>query len=66
VDTGFLKNSISVEPAGDLTAYVGPHAEYAIYVEYGTYKSRAQPYLLPSAEKVRPAFIAAMKQIAKM
>ena len=66
VDTGFLKNSISVTPAGDLTAFVGPHAEYAIHVEFGTYKSRAQPYLMPSAEKVRPAFIAAMSQIAKV
>ena len=53
-------------PANDLTAYVGAHAEYAQAVEYGTSKMSAQPYLMPSAEKVRPAFIAAMKQIAKM
>jgi len=66
VDTGFLKNSISVEPAGDLTAYVGPHAEYSVHVEYGTSRSRAQPYMRPAAERVRPAFIEAMKQIAKM
>ena len=53
-------------PANDLTAYVGAHAEYAVHVEYGTSRSRAQAYLMPSAEKVRPAFIAAMAQIAKM
>ena len=53
-------------PANDLTAYVGAHAEYAQAVEFGTGRARAQPYLMPSAEKVRPAFIAAMAQIAKM
>lgn len=68
VDTGNLKNSIqtALEPGG-LGATVGPrNVEYAIYVEFGTYKMRAQPYMRPAAEKVRPAFIAAMTQIAKL
>jgi HK97 gp10 family phage protein len=52
-------------PANDLTAYVGPHTEYAANVEYGL-GQRPQPYMRPAAEKVRPAFIEAMKQIAKM
>jgi len=53
-------------PANDLTAYVGPHAEYSVHVEYGTSRSRPHPYMRPAVEKVRPAFIEAMKQIAKM
>lgn len=65
VDTGNLKNSIQTEAGdSDLTKYVGPHTDYAVYVEYGTYKTRAQPYMRPAAEQVAPGFIAAMKQIA--
>lgn len=67
VDTGNLKNSIQTEPGdSDLTKYVGPHTDYAVHVEYGTYKMRAQPYLRPAAERVQPGFIAAMQQIAKL
>ena len=67
VDTGNLKNSIQTESGdSDLTKYVGPHTDYAVHVEYGTYKMRAQPYLRPAAERVRPGFIAAMQQIAKL
>ncbi len=67
VDTGNLKNSIQTTQEGELAAAVGPRAvEYAIYVEYGTVKMRAQPYMRPAAEKVRPAFIQAMEQIAKV
>ena len=67
VDTGALKNSIQTEAGdSDLTKYVGPHTEYAVHVEYGTWKARAQPYMRPAAEAVRPAFIVAMRQIADM
>lgn len=62
VDTGALKNSISVEIEGDgLRAIVAPHMEYALAVELGTRRKSAQPYMLPAAEAVRPAFIAACK-----
>jgi HK97 gp10 family phage protein len=67
VDTGNLKNSIQTEPGdSDLTKYVGPHTEYAVHVEYGTSRMRAQPYMRPAAERVRPGFIAVMQQIAKL
>lgn len=65
VDTGTLKNSIATEfePSG-LVGLISPHTEYAIYVEYGTRRMRAQPYMRPAAERVRPAFEAAMRKIA--
>ena len=69
VDTGNLKGSISTKPEGPLTALVGSRGvEYADDVEYGTERNnhRAQPYMRPAAERVRPAFIAAMEQIAKI
>lgn len=50
VDTGRLRNSIT--HGGDtqgLTAYIGTNVEYAPYVEYGTRKTKAQPFLKPAA-----------------
>ncbi len=35
VDTGYLRNSISVSTDGN-SAVIGPSAEYGIYVEFGT------------------------------
>lgn len=48
VDTGRLRNSISHAVEGN-TAYIGTNVEYAPYVEFGTHKQRAQPYLQPAA-----------------
>ena len=61
VDTGNLKNSIGTTMEGDLTAVVGTAVEYAPYVEFGTYKMAARPYLGTAAEAVRPSLVEAMK-----
>lgn len=47
VDTGNLRNSITHTVEGD-TAYIGTNVEYAPYVELGTTRTRAQPYLKPA------------------
>ena len=47
VDTGNLRNSISYE-VNDNTVYIGTNVEYAPYVELGTYKMTARPYLEPA------------------
>ena len=44
VDTGRLMNSITHEVEGD-TAIVGTNVEYAPYVELGTSKTQARPFL---------------------
>ena len=49
VDTGFLRSSIFVREAGN-NVEVGFSAEYASYVEFGTYKMVAQPYLRPAID----------------
>lgn len=50
VDTGFLKSSI--EGSGkDTTGEIEATAEYAQYVEYGTWKMSAQPYFTPAVEQ---------------
>lgn len=49
VDTGRLRNSISHRQEGE-TEIIGTDVEYAAYVEMGTYRMTAQPYLKPAAE----------------
>lgn len=57
VDTGRLRNSIAHEIEGDgLEATVGTNVEYAPFVEFGTRRGRAQPYLLPALERERGPF----------
>jgi HK97 gp10 family phage protein len=57
VDTGFLVSSIHSESieAGK-TAIVQADAEYAAYVEYGTYKAPAQPFLGPAVAMYEEQF----------
>jgi len=57
--------AISPEEASvdDLTAIVAVGAEYGIYVEMGTSRQAAQPYLGPAAEGQRQAFEQAMQKV---
>lgn len=50
VDTGNLRNSIThtVDDENG-AAYIGSNVEYAPYVELGTVKQDAQPFLKPAA-----------------
>lgn len=49
VDTGNLRNSITHQvDEGGPAAIIGSAVEYAAYVELGTSRQRAQPYLKPA------------------
>lgn len=51
VDTGRLRSSITNELGQDaegLVAVIGTNVEYAPYIELGTSKMAAQPFLLPA------------------
>lgn len=48
VDTGRLRDSISHAAVGD-AAYIGTNVEYAPYVEYGTYRTKAHHMLEKAA-----------------
>jgi len=51
VDTGRLRNSITHKvDMGDKAAIIGTNVEYAPYVEMGTSKAKAQPFLAPAAQ----------------
>lgn len=53
VITGRLRNSIShtlgSNVGSNIKVYIGSNVSYAPYVEFGTRKSRAYPYLKPAA-----------------
>lgn len=55
VDTGALKDSITVENSG-LSADVSAGEHYAPFVEFGTSTRPAQPFLTPAAEVERGRF----------
>jgi HK97 gp10 family phage protein len=50
VITGFLRDSIYVEETPDGIAF-GAHADYAGFVEFGTSKMQAEPFLRPAVEQ---------------
>lgn len=57
VDTGRLRSSIAEElrrEDGELVEIVGTDVEYAPYVEFGTRRMRAQPFLRPAAQQAKP------------
>lgn len=66
VDTGFLKRSITLTMKDmNLTAEVEPRTMYAGYVEYGTVKQTAQPYVRPSYRKQVSIFQEDMKKFVE-
>lgn len=54
VDTGAMRSSIASEPIKN-GAQVGPHTDYAAYVEFGTINMNAQPYMTPAVEAKKDA-----------
>lgn len=61
VDTGFLKSSIEAVQEGRAAWRVEAAAEYAIFVEFGTRRMGARPFLIPALEAVRGPFLAAVR-----
>lgn len=72
VDTGALRDSIAIETyAGHRAGFgmakaVVVFEHYAPFVEFGTSKSAAQPFLMPAFEAVRPSLEQELKKIAKL
>lgn len=51
--TGDLRNSIDVLGVQDGVGRVGATVDYAAFVELGTRRAPAQPYLAPAAQRAR-------------
>ncbi|NYE07284.1 HK97 gp10 family phage protein [Bacillus niacini] len=57
VDTGYLRGSIKTHiKDGGLSAEVISHAEYSLFVEYGTSKQEAQQFMTPAYFKAKEHF----------
>ncbi|WP_417374140.1 HK97-gp10 family putative phage morphogenesis protein [Glutamicibacter protophormiae] len=68
VDTGFLRGSIKTSDLRTVSkdnpsAEVRTSANYATYLEFGTSRMAARPFMSPAAAKHEPAFLAAMQQL---
>jgi HK97 gp10 family phage protein len=63
VDTGNLMNSIAAEPVRKLTWRVTANAEYAIYVELGTRRQTAKPFLQLALGEAWPGAIRAFDRL---
>jgi len=70
VDTGLLKSSVFADVnasggAGRRTLVVGANAPYAVYVELGTSRMAAQPFLRPTLDKIAPKLTANLRAAIK-
>lgn len=63
VETGTLRRSIHMDLKDALTAEVGTNIEYATFVEFGTVKMPAQPFMTPAYHKNRDDFVKKMADL---
>jgi HK97 gp10 family phage protein len=63
VDTGALRASIQTEMDSQTSGSVFTNQEYAHFVELGTSKMPARPYMTPAAEQARPKFMSKMQDL---
>lgn len=66
VDTSRLRNSIThATVKREKAVYIGTNVEYAPYVEMGTVKQKAQPYLAPAVTEHVPEYKAIAEHFLK-
>ena len=63
VDTGDMKKNIFQSKAGKLTYKITSPQHYSIYVEKGTRKMKAQPFLQPAIDEERPTLLGNLKRL---
>jgi HK97 gp10 family phage protein len=65
-DTGRLQGSITHKPnLSEKAVYIGTNVEYAPYVELGTSRQTAQPYLRPAATDHVDEYTDIVKRVLK-
>jgi HK97 gp10 family phage protein len=60
VDTGTLRNSIQVDSVTPTQAIIAPHTDYAEYLEFGTSRMQAYPYMRPAIDEHEGEIVAAV------
>jgi HK97 gp10 family phage protein len=63
VDTGLLRKLTQAMQEGPVTWIVAVGAEYGVYVEFGTSRAPAQPFLTPAFEQVVSEFGGELKKV---
>ena len=63
VDTGRLRNSITHQQWSESVEVIGTNVSYGPYVELGTHKMAAQPFLRPAVENHVGEYQAILKQV---
>jgi HK97 gp10 family phage protein len=63
VDTGRLRSSIQYENKGSQKCIVETTVNYAIFVEAGTYKQAAQPFMGPAYEQAKAELMEKLKKL---
>lgn len=67
VDTGNLRNSITHQQEDEKTEIIGTNVSYAPFVELGTVKMKARPFLRPAAENHGAEYKAVIeRELAKL
>ena len=61
--TGYLYNSIEAARVKFAVWRANVYADYGKYVELGTSKMRAQPYLFPAVERAYRVYVEAWKRL---
>lgn len=64
VDTGFLRGSIGTDHPSPTEAVIGPTAEYAPYLEYGTARMAPHAFMGPAFDRHSGEFVAAFDRLA--
>lgn len=62
-DTGLHRDSIDMDILGVARVEVGAASNYAVPLEYGTWKMAARPHINPAVDAQVPAWQAALEQI---
>ena len=66
VDTGTLYRGIGLDiKDSGMTAEVEPTADYAPYVEYGTRKMSAQPFMRPAFRAQKSLFLSDLEKLMR-
>lgn len=63
VDTGNLRGSIRAEAVSPIEYRVVASAEYSVYVELGTHKMAAQPFLDPALRRTFPILMRSLGRL---
>lgn len=63
VDTGAMRASITVQNTGHARRKIGPSVAYAVFVEMGTRRRAAKPFLMPAFDRVAPKLAQRLREL---